>query len=235
LAHVVRLLAAGIGIGFLAGLLVPRIVRMIPEPETDAGEPVKELYADIANREWLAWQAAAIASVVGGLLSVATDSLMTLMAIAPLIPVGVALGFIDWRTRLLPRVVVLPATAYLILLGSAAALASGAWDQWVRAILGLFAARTLFWILWRVRRSGMGFGDVRLAALLGFALAWLGWAQWFVGLYAGFLLLSVPGLVWALLKRRGDFLKVAVPFGPFMLVGAVLGVVLGGPVASYLG
>ena len=62
----------------------------------------------------------------------------------------------------------------------------------VRAGIGLVAARTVYWLLWRVRSTGLGFGDVRLAAPLGAALGQLGWGQLVVGLYAGFLVFGLP-------------------------------------------
>jgi leader peptidase (prepilin peptidase) / N-methyltransferase len=79
----------------------------------------------------------------------------------------------------------------------------------------------------------MGFGDVRLAGVLGLALGLLGWGQLALGVYAGFLIGGVGGLVLSaarLVDRR------AYPFGPFMLLGALVGVLFGGEVVEvYLG
>ncbi len=83
-----------------------------------------------------------------------------------------------------------------------------------------------FFLLWFIYPRGMGFGDVRLSGVLGLALGYLGWSEWGVGLYGGFLLGAVIGGVLSLLKvvdRKGY------PFGPFMLVGALLGVLVGQP------
>jgi leader peptidase (prepilin peptidase)/N-methyltransferase len=73
----------------------------------------------------------------------------------------------------------------------------------------------------------MGFGDVRLSALLGFALGYLGWGELVVGTYTGFLVFGVPGLVVAIVRRNRQFLRTPFPFGPFMLVGALAGIALG--------
>jgi leader peptidase (prepilin peptidase)/N-methyltransferase len=94
----------------------------------------------------------------------------------------------------------------------------------------MVVARSLFWALWFVRRAGMGFGDVRLAALLGLALGRLGWNQWLLGLYAGLVLFGVFGVTLMLVRRDRSTLKRAYPFGPFMIGGALLGVLLGGSV-----
>ncbi len=158
-----------------------------------------------------------------------------LVGLVPLIVVGVLLAVVDWRTRLLPAIVVVPATAVAILLGLVGWAATGDGADLLRAVIGLVLARSFYWVLWFVRSAGMGFGDVRLAALLGFALGHLGWAELAVGGYAGFLVFGLPGLVLAVVRRDRSVLRRAYPFGPFMLVGALIGVLLGDPVAGLLG
>jgi len=100
-------------------------------------------------------------------------------------------------------------------------------DALVRGLIGMVGARAVFWALWFIRQAGMGFGDVRLSALLGFVLAYLGWAEYAVGLYSGFLVFGLPGLALAVVKRDRRLLKKAYPFGPFMLLGALLGILVG--------
>ena len=84
----------------------------------------------------------------------------------------------------------------------------------------MVAARSVFWVLWWIRSAGMGFGDVRLSALLGFELAYLGWGELVVGTYA-----VVPALraarAWCSRSRAatGRLLRTAFPFGPAMLAG----------------
>jgi leader peptidase (prepilin peptidase)/N-methyltransferase len=111
-----------------------------------------------------------------------------------------------------------------------ATVSSGDLDALLRAGLGWLAAGGTFFVLWFVYPKGMGYGDVRLAGLLGIALGYLGWAELLVGVYAGFVLGGVGGLLLAALRlvdRR------SYPFGPFMLVGALLGVLLGPVVAAW--
>jgi leader peptidase (prepilin peptidase)/N-methyltransferase len=70
----------------------------------------------------------------------------------------------------------------------------------------------------------MGFGDVKLAGVLGLYLGYLGWAHLFAGTFAAFVL----GGLWSvaiLLSRKGN-LRSAIPFGPFMLAGAAAAMVL---------
>ena len=73
-------------------------------------------------------------------------------------------------------------------------LATDQREALVRALLGMLAARSFFWVLWAIRSAGMGFGDVRLAAPVGLVLGWLGWGALAIGLWVGFLAFAVPAL-----------------------------------------
>ncbi len=228
--------ALGALVGWLAGWWVPLLIRLVPEPDSAlTGEgSLKEPYAEVAARPGLAWQSAIGCGFASGLIAAAVGSQAWLL-FAPLVPVCVALTVIDWRTRLLPKIVVLPATAYVLLAGAGLSLATGDTVDLTRGVLGMICARALFWVIWRINAAGMGFGDVRLAAVVGFALGYLGWPEFVIGLYAGFLLLGVPGLGYAVVRRDRGLLRMAVPFGPFMLVGALVGILFGPIVARYLG
>ncbi|WP_122817762.1 prepilin peptidase [Nocardioides pantholopis] len=212
-----------------AGLLLPALVARIPEPG-DAG-PDKEPYAVVAAgplRRWGPDWCAGAGAVVG--FSIGWDPV--LVGLVPLVPIGVALAVVDWRTRLLPRALVLPATAVALALAVLDAVLTGNPDDLVRGLAGLVLARTSFWLLWWVHSAGLGFGDVRLAALLGLVLGYLGWAELLVGLYAGFVLLGVPGLVLAVVRRDRGLLRTAYPFGPFLLLGALVGIAVGPALAG---
>ncbi|WP_166390063.1 prepilin peptidase [Nocardioides ochotonae] len=229
LAGLLGALLAGVG-----GLLVPALIARIPEPDAsppgepgEPGEPAKETYAAIAATPGLGARAAVVSAVAGGLLGAWVGWQAPLVGLVPLVPVCVALAVVDWRTRLLPRLVVLPATGALLVLVVADALVLGEPSDLVRPLLGLVVARSLFWGLWWMHSAGMGFGDVRLAALLGLALGWLGWAELLVGLYAGFVLFAVPGLALAVVRRDRGMLRKARPYGPFLVGGALAGVLIG--------
>ena len=142
-------------------------------------------------------------------------------------PACVALAFVDWHTRLLPSRIVLPATGAVLALLAVEWAVTGDHDAPLRALIGLVVARSIYWVLWFVHSAGMGFGDVRLAALLGAVLGRAGWSELVVGTYAPFLLFAVPGLLLALVRRDRSLLRAAYPFGPFMVVGALLGVLAG--------
>jgi leader peptidase (prepilin peptidase)/N-methyltransferase len=242
-------LVVAAGAGWLCPWLIARVPEPEPEaeedPEKDAAKdlekgaekdaakdpenyaekdappaPAKELYAHIAALPGLAWKAALVSAAVGAVLSARVGWDWSLLFLLPLVPVGVALGLIDWRTRLLPTRIVLPAHGAVLALAGLAAVLEDDAGAYVRALIAMVVLRTVFWVLWWIHSAGMGFGDVRLSALLGFALGYLGWAQALVGIYAGFLLFVVPGIVVAIVRRDRRFLRVAIPFGPFLLVGA---------------
>jgi leader peptidase (prepilin peptidase) / N-methyltransferase len=241
--------------GLLAGQLVPAIIARVPEPapdpepdpepalEVDATVPpeerpqpqteeAKEPYAEIARLRGLAWKSSAWGAVVGGLVGGAVGWSPALSFLLYLVPVGIALAVIDWRTRLLPTKLIAP--SYLIV---AALVALSAWserdlDALVTAGWGWLVAGGTFFVLWFVYPKGMGYGDVRLSGVLGIALGYLGWSELLVGVYAGFVAGGVGGLLLSLLRVVD---RKAYPFGPFMLVGAVAGVVLGPGVAAWYG
>jgi leader peptidase (prepilin peptidase)/N-methyltransferase len=140
---------------------------------------------------------------------------------------GSVLGYIDARTRFLPSVIIWP-TYFLVAVGLvAAALATGEWGSLRRAAIAGAIGFAVFYVLWFAFPRGVGFGDVRLSGLLGIALGWLGWGEFVSGLYGGFFLGAIVGIV--LIAARIMTRKQMVPFGPFMLVGALAGVLLGAP------
>ncbi len=227
-----------VGCAAAAGVVAPLIRRLpepAPDPEAPVDEPPKEPYADLGARRGVLPLAVASSAVAGAGFGVVLGWDPLLALLWPLVPPGVLLGIVDWHTRLLPRVVVLPATAYAIGYGLLDWAVRGDSEVLVRGLVALLAVRTLFWLLWFIRRAGMGFGDVRLAALLGCTLGYVGWSAVVVGLYAAFVLFALPFLALAVLRRDRGVMKRQYPFGPFLLAGAWLGVVAGEPVARALG
>ena len=137
---------------------------------------------------------------------------------------------VDLEVRLIPDVIVLPVAAagVLLMIG----LGAGPWWQW--PVAGLGAAAFLFVIsevYYRLRHvEGMGFGDVKLALCMG---VYLGVAV-VPALFVGFLMGAIVGVV-LVAVRRGDG-KTAIPFGPFLAAGAVVGLFAGGAIVdAYLG
>ncbi|MCA5894893.1 A24 family peptidase [Isoptericola sp. NEAU-Y5] len=131
---------------------------------------------------------------------------------------GAALGVVDARTHRLPDALTYPTTGVVATLLALAAAGSGAWDAALRAVAGGLALGGAYLVLHLVQPTGMGRGDVKLAVLLGLVGAWYGWPTFWAVVLLPFL---VGGLVAAaLLVARRVSRRTAIPFGPFMLVGA---------------
>lgn len=143
--------------------------------------------------------------------------------------VAVVLTVIDLRHHLLPNAVVLPALGIGFVLLSVAAVGDGAWGALLRSVLGALVLFVLYLVLALISPAGLGMGDVKLAAVLGLFLAYQGWGALFVGAVLASVIGALVGLA-VLASRRGD-LRSDVPFGPSMLAGALLAVVVGEQVA----
>jgi leader peptidase (prepilin peptidase)/N-methyltransferase len=231
-------------VGAALGLLVPPVIARIPEPraEREAAadehgaaadappEEPKERYAEIAALPRLRTGSVVACAVLGGLLGARLGWSPALLFLTYLVPVGVALAVVDWRTRLLPTKVIAPSYAVVAGLVLVASLVTGDWDAAIRSGWGWLVSGGTFFVLWFVYPRGMGYGDVRLSGVLGLALGWLGWAELLTGVYAGFVLGGVGGLLLSALRVVD---RKAYPFGPFMLVGALVGVLAGPYVAAW--
>ncbi|MCW2819278.1 MAG: peptidase prepilin type [Marmoricola sp.] len=196
-----------------------------------APPPPKQPYAEIAAAPGTALRLAGWSGLVGAAFGGVLGWTGALLYLLPLVPVGVALLVIDWRTTLLPTRVIHPTYAALALLVPLAALVDRDIAALYRAGLGWLLLGGWFWIFWAVA-GAWGFGDVRLSRVLGPALGFLGWPQLLVG---AVLMLILGGLGGVVLAARDRSLRKRFPYGPFMLVGAAIGGVAGPWLASGLG
>jgi len=166
---------------------------------------------------------------------------LVLLACAYFAVVAVRLTVIDVQHHLLPNRIVFPsyAVAGVLLLGAVAvhaatgAPASAAAPDGGAGLFGVpglrvVAGGAVLWLFYFLLRAvyppGMGFGDVKLAGVLGMYLGFLGWPHVFAGTFAAFLFGGLWSVV-LLLSRRGS-LKSSIPFGPFMLAGTAAAMVL---------
>jgi leader peptidase (prepilin peptidase)/N-methyltransferase len=244
------------------GWFAPRLIARLPEPEPppvpeaspeqdaevvieDAGNeperkvfartlpppPPKELYRDIAALPHLGLEVAASSAVIGGLFGLVLGWTGALVYLVPLVPIGVVLVVIDWRTTLLPTRIIHPTYVLLAVLIPVAALLDRDLDALYRAGFGWLVIGGWFWIFWWLLHA-WGFGDVRLARVLGPALGFLGWSHMLMGLG---LMVIVGGVGGAVLGIAHRSLRRRFPYGPFMLVGAGGAVLLGPWLAGGLG
>ncbi|MEU2538286.1 A24 family peptidase [Streptomyces iakyrus] len=164
-------------------------------------------------------------ALVCAVLAAATGTRPELGVWLLLAPAGVLLTVVDFRVRRLPDPLTLPfAAAALVLLGLTALVPEHA-GHWTTALLGSLALGGGYFVLFLVNPAGMGFGDVKLALGAGAALGWYGWPTVMLGTFAGFLLGALYGA--ALVITRRATRKTAIPFGPFLITGACLGLLVG--------
>ncbi len=142
----------------------------------------------------------------------------------------VAVSVTDIRVGLVPRAFLYP-TAGLVAAGLVAASAVDAdWRPCLDALIGGAAAFGTFFAVWWLVPRSMGFGDVRLAGVIGLSLGWLGLRQVYLGFVVAFVVGSVVGVAKMVVQRTGR--KTALPFGPALAAGAVVGVLWGSTLAS---
>ncbi len=148
--------------------------------------------------------------------------------------IAVALALIDVEHHRLPDAIVLPAYPVSAALLALASAATGDWGSLLRAAVAMAALYGLYFLLAVAKPGGMGFGDVKLAGVLGLHLGYASLSALAVGTFAAFLLGGVVGVALMATKRAGR--KSHLPFGPFMLAGAGLGLWVGpAAVDAYLG
>lgn len=262
-ADLAALLVLAVGIsGLLAGSFLNVVVHRVPRGESVVHPPSAcpecgsfiAWYDNIPVLSWLvlrarcrpcgarisarypiveagtgaAFASVAAAAVYGGLAAWAVPAFLYAAAIS------VALALIDVDVHRLPDAIVLPSYPVMLALLAVASGGTGDWWALVRAVVGGAAGFAFYFLLAFVYPAGMGFGDVKLAGILGMLLGWLGWAELVVGGFLGFLLGGVAGLV--LILTRLATRRSMIPFGPYMLLGTWLAVALADPVARwYLG
>jgi leader peptidase (prepilin peptidase)/N-methyltransferase len=220
--------------GMVTGFALPRAAyRLAVEPE----EPWRAAAPDgtpypAGARGWTGrGPARRSGAVFGGVCAGVCAALAAAVGCRPelgvwllIAPVAVLMGAVDLAVCRLPDVLTVPVAAGTACLLGVAALLPGHAGSWPRALLGGLVLLLTYLLLHLVNPSGMGFGDVKLAPSLGMALAWYGWGALLLGTLLAFGLGVVAGLVLLALRRAG--LRTPVPFGPLMLVGSLVAVLL---------
>ena len=186
-----------------------------------------ELLAALAFAGIAVWQlptllAAPAPSAIG-------SSLLVIVALLYFAAISIALAAIDLDTHRLPNVIVMPSYAVLAILLGAAAIATGDLVGAARAAAGAGILFGGYLLLAFISPRGMGMGDVKLAGVIGLMLGWFGWSALVVGTLAAFLLGALVGV--ALIVARRASRSTGIPFGPWMLGAAWVGILLGEPIA----
>jgi leader peptidase (prepilin peptidase) / N-methyltransferase len=136
--------------------------------------------------------------------------------------IGAALTLIDLDVQRLPDLIVLPSYPIVFVLLAVPTVVSAQWGALLRAVLAGFALFVVYFVLAVVSPGGggLGFGDVKLAGVLGLLLGWLGWGPVIVSVLAAFLIGGLIALILLLVGRASRSSHIA--FGPSMILGAWL-------------
>jgi leader peptidase (prepilin peptidase)/N-methyltransferase len=201
-------------------------------------EPISARYPIVETVTAAAFVAIALLVVpsilTAGTVSATAAATLTLVALLYLAAISVALSAIDLDVKRLPNAIVLPSYLVAAALLIPAAILDGRPEALVSLAVGSAGSFLFFAVLALIRPGGMGWGDVKLAGLLGLYLGFFGWGQLAVGIAAAFLLGGIAGI--GLLLTRRATRSGALPFGPWMFAGTWIGIIAGAPLAAgYLG
>lgn len=136
---------------------------------------------------------------------------------------GLAIAVIDLRTLMVPTRLVWPSFAALAVACVVSAAAVGEWGRLVNALIGLAVLAGPMFAIWFAYPRGMGFGDVRLAVLLGPLVGFASGTELLGAVMLALVAMAASALLGLVigvgaLGARGR--KAKVPFGPSMILGA---------------
>ncbi len=134
--------------------------------------------------------------------------------------IGSALTLIDLDVHRLPDLIVLPSYPIALVLLLVPTVVSGDWAALLRGVLAGLALFVGYLVLALISPGGggLGFGDVKLAGVLGLLLGWVGWGPAIVSVLAAFIIGGLIALILLLLRRKSRSSSIA--FGPSMILGA---------------
>jgi len=203
----------------------PALIAVLALAGLLAGWPQRAIIGrlDVSPRP-PALAAGAVTAVLFGALAARVHPALVLAAACWLTACAVPLACTDIAVQRLPDPLTGAAYAGTAVLLLIAAAAGGPWSTLVRALLGGLALAGFYLLLMVVSPSGMSLGDVKLAASLGTLLAWFGWRLLIAGGLAGLWLGALCAAALLVSRRAGR--KQLIPFGPFMIAGAVLAVLV---------
>jgi leader peptidase (prepilin peptidase)/N-methyltransferase len=182
------------------------------------------------------WGRTPLVAVVTATLFAATPAVVavdwSLPAYLWFVAVTVTLTLTDLDTKLIPNRILYPGTVVGTVLLVGGGLIEG--GPVVRAMGGGALYFVLLFVLALIARGGFGFGDVKLAFLLGLFTTYQSWDTLIVAIFAAFLLGGLVSLLLVVFRIRSR--KDAIPFGPYLVIGAYLAIAWAGTVSTwYLG
>lgn len=181
------------------------------------------------------WRPLVMGLVSGALLAAFAARFGFDIVLLPMCVLGVALvaiSAVDLERLIIPNRILYPTLAMVFPMLVLSSAVDGRWGSLLRAVIAGAAAFALFFAVHLALPRGMGFGDVRLAGLIGLSVGWLGLGHAFIAFFASFLFGALVGVVIGVVTGGGR--KTKIPFGPFLAAGAVFSILFGSPIASAL-
>ena len=173
------------------------------------------------------WLVTPVAAAAGALAGHRLDGDAATVVFTVFALLCVLLAFVDVAVRRLPDVLTAPLAAIGVVgLGTASYIARDA-TPFLRGLIGASLAGGFFLALAWIRPdgTGMGLGDAKLAAVLGLYLGWLGWKDLMVGFLTGTFVAALFAV--ALVATGRADRKASIPYGPFLLLGAAVALLVG--------
>lgn len=136
-----------------------------------------------------------------------------------------ALSFIDVEHLVLPKKIIYPT---LIMMSGLLVLDAGLTKDWHRLLVAVICAAAwfvIFYVMNFASPRALGYGDVRLAPVLGLGLGWFGWRYVVLGFFAANLIGAVIGVSLIAMKKMTR--KQQIPYGVFLALGAALAIYAG--------
>ncbi len=159
----------------------------------------------------------AVNGVAYGVIAARYGVSLETLAVAVFVSALLVITLIDLDYQIIPDRISLPG----IPLAWVAAVGLGSLT-WLDATLGAVLPAGLFLAVFFLSRGGMGLGDVKLVAMIG---AFLGWQLALLTILVAACAGSLVGVAMMLFQGKGR--KTAVPFGPFLSLGAVVSLAWG--------
>lgn len=223
------------GAGLVVGAALPWLITRIPDREPMDGSPPATPYRELASASGLPVILALVTAGVWSLLGLSHAELdEATPAYLAVTGLGVAMAYVDIREHRLPDWLTFPALGAAAIALGAAATVTGEWGSYGNAWAAAGASLVFYLALALLRPADLGLGDVKLGVVLGLLLGWLGWPMVILGVFSGFVVGALLGVVLMLAGRAGR--RSSIPFGPAMLLGALITIVWGEPlIDAYLG
>jgi leader peptidase (prepilin peptidase)/N-methyltransferase len=162
------------------------------------------LFAGVAARIGFSWTLPAYLVLAAGLL---------------------ALACTDLEHLILPKRIVYPVLGMVGASLLAAAAITGHWHDLLVAVLSALVWFVIFYAMNAISPRALGFGDVRLAPVLGLALGWLGVRYVLLGFFAANFVGAIIGIALIASKRMSR--QQQVPYGVFLAFGTLLAIFAG--------